>query len=154
MIPWHKGNSALTASVGDCPQQSESETVFVRRWCSVVHVVWPVTAHLRSSRRSHSVWCLMCNLLSCSAWVCFSSWVTRTWRGTKTRLIEQSWKLWHFFIYFFKNRLIKKGDISNRYTDDSRSWCDSCTRYQSQSLWVSNWLLHKLGSAVNRSYCW
>lgn len=37
-------------------------------------------AHLRSSSRSHSVWCLTCNLLSCSPWVCFSSWVTRTWR--------------------------------------------------------------------------
>lgn len=36
-------------------------------------------AHLRSSRRSHSVWCLTCNRLSCSVCVCFSSWVTRTW---------------------------------------------------------------------------
>lgn len=45
-------------------------------------------AHLRSSRRSHSVWCLMFNLFICSAWVCFSSWLTRTWLTGKK---EHSW---------------------------------------------------------------
>lgn len=43
-------------------------------------------AHLKSSSRSHSVWCLICNLFSCSPWVCFSSWVTRTWMGKPASL--------------------------------------------------------------------
>lgn len=57
---------------------------------STLTTVWPGTAHLRSSRRSHSVWCLICNLLICSAWVCFSSWVTRTWSGKKRRLVRKN----------------------------------------------------------------
>lgn len=57
---------------------------------STLTTVWPRTAHLRSSRRSHSVWCLICNLLICSAWVCFSSWVTRTWSGKKRRLVRKN----------------------------------------------------------------
>lgn len=55
---------------------------------SILFTAWPAGPHLRSSRRSHSVWCLTCNLLICSAWVCFSSWVTRTWTGRKRPLIN------------------------------------------------------------------
>lgn len=60
-------------------------------------------AHLRSSSRSHSVWCLTCNLLSCSPWVCFSSWVTRTWR---------------------RNRQVQNWGESGLNSDSSaRNWC-------------------------------
>lgn len=55
---------------------------------TILFTAWPAGPHLRSSRRSHSVWCLTCNLLICSAWVCFSSWVTRTWTGRKRPFIN------------------------------------------------------------------
>lgn len=41
-------------------------------------------SYLMSSSKSHSHWCLKCNLVSCSACVFFSSCVTLTWRNTKT----------------------------------------------------------------------
>lgn len=44
--------------------------------------------YLMSSSRSHSHWCLKCNLVSCSACVFFSSCVTLTWRW------QRRWKRW------------------------------------------------------------
>lgn len=47
-------------------------------------------SYLMSSSKSHSHWCLKCNLVSCSACVFFSSCVTLTWRRQKTGVMGET----------------------------------------------------------------